>query len=146
MEKIKSIPGRLQIKPGKFGSRIIDDTYNANPTSYKAALHVLASYTDKNCKRYVVLGDMNELGATTKKIHVDAGICAKQAGIDGLFTIGKLSKNAVTGFGTGAFHFDSFDQLSNALLQVLKEKPIVLVKGSRAMQMEHIINILMEDA
>ena len=142
LEKVKPVKGRLQVKQGKFGSRIIDDTYNANPTSYAAALNVLRSYSGR---RYMVLGDMGELGETAKQLHADAGKDAKYAGVDGLFTIGDLSINAMESFGEGAFHYDSYDALNRALLEILGQKTTVLIKGSRSMHMERIVEALTEE-
>ncbi len=137
LEQMSPVKGRLQVKPGKHGARIIDDTYNANPTSLTAALGVLNNYKGK---RYLVLGDMGELGDTSIQFHHDAGISAKQTGIDGLFTIGELSINAMQAFGEGALHFESYDALNRALSEILGGDTTILVKGSRAMQMEKIVN------
>ena len=141
LEKVKPVKGRLQVKPGKHGARIIDDTYNANPASYEAALNVLNSYPGK---RYMVLGDMGELGNTEKQLHANAGKNAKQAGVDELFTIGELSFNAMQSFGQGAVHFDSYDALNQALLERLDDQSTILVKGSRAMHMERVVDALTE--
>ena len=141
-EKITPVKGRLQTKQGKQGARIIDDTYNANPTSLDAALNVLSSYEGM---RYLVLGDMGELGDTAVELHRDAGVAAKQAGIDGLFTIGELSINAMQAYGEDALHFESYDALDKALLGLLNKDTTILIKGSRAMQMERIVNTLTEE-
>jgi UDP-N-acetylmuramoyl-tripeptide--D-alanyl-D-alanine ligase len=142
LEKLSSIKGRLQIKQGKQGARIIDDTYNANPTSLNAGINVLKNYAGS---RYLVLGDMGELGDTAISLHKDAGELAKQSGIEGLFTIGELSMNATQGFGPGATHFDSYEALEKALITLLNMDTTILVKGSRAMQMERIVNTLTEE-
>jgi UDP-N-acetylmuramoyl-tripeptide--D-alanyl-D-alanine ligase len=142
LEKLATIKGRLQIKKGRNGSRIIDDTYNANPTSLTAGLDVLKRFSGS---RYLVLGDMGELGETAQQLHSDAGSLAKQTGIEGLFTIGELSINAMQSFGSGATHFDSYDALEKALLKLLGKETTILIKGSRAMQMELIVNALTEE-
>ncbi len=141
LENMAPVKGRLQIKTGKQGARIIDDTYNANPTSLTAALKVLSQYKGN---RYLVLGDMGELGETTTQLHKDAGKLAKQLGVDKLFTLGELSINALQGFGSNSFYFESHDELSEALANLLDEDAVVLVKGSRSMQMERIVNALTE--
>jgi UDP-N-acetylmuramoyl-tripeptide--D-alanyl-D-alanine ligase len=141
-EKMSPVKGRLQTKQGKQGARIIDDTYNANPTSLDAALNVLSSYEGM---RYLVLGDMGELGDTAVELHRDAGVAAKQAGIDGLFTIGELSINAMQAYGEDALHFESYDALDKALLGLLNKDTTIVIKGSRAMQMERIVNTLTEE-
>jgi UDP-N-acetylmuramoyl-tripeptide--D-alanyl-D-alanine ligase len=141
LENMSPVKGRLQIKTGKQGARIIDDTYNANPTSLSAALKVLSQYKGTN---YLVLGDMGELGETETQLHKEAGELAKQAGVDKLFAIGQLSINAVQSFGSGALHFDSHDELANALLNCIDKESTVLIKGSRSMQMERVVNTLTE--
>jgi UDP-N-acetylmuramoyl-tripeptide--D-alanyl-D-alanine ligase len=141
LENMTPVKGRLQIKTGKQGSRVIDDTYNANPTSLNAALKVLSQYKGTN---YLVLGDMGELGNTEVQLHKEAGELAKQAGVDKLFAIGQLSINAVENFGTGAHHFDSHDDLNKALMKCVDKESTVLVKGSRTMQMERVVDMLTE--
>ena len=142
LEKLLPINGRLQIRPGRQGARIIDDTYNANPASLNAALNVLNHYEGT---RYLVLGDMGELGEVAVQLHKEAGRLARQAGIDGLFTIGDLSRNATLGFGSGSFHFDSYKALNKALMNILNKDTTILIKGSRVMQMERVVNTLMEE-
>lgn len=142
LENMSPVKGRLQVKAGKQGSRIIDDTYNANPASLEAALKVLSHYEGK---RYLVLGDMGELGETAIQLHKDVGKLARQLGIDKLFTLGELTINTLQGFGSDSFYFDSHDELNEALLNHLDEDVTVLVKGSRAMQMERVVNALTEE-
>ena len=146
LENMLPVKGRLQVKAGKQGSRIIDDTYNANPKSLEAALKVLSRYKGS---RYLVLGDMGELGETATELHKDAGKIAKQLGIDKIFTLGELSINTLQGFGSHSFHFESHDELNQALMNLLDEDEdedaTVLVKGSRAMQMERVVNALTEE-
>ncbi len=141
-EKMMPVKGRLQTKPGMHGARVIDDTYNANPTSLEAALKVLSSYEGM---RYLVLGDMGELGDKAIEFHHDAGIAAKQAGIDRLFTIGDLSINAMQAYGDGALHFESYEALNKSLLELLSKDTTILVKGSRSMQMERVVSTLTEE-
>ena len=142
LENIKSIKGRLEIKTGKKHVKIIDDTYNANPTSFDAAIETLCGFDGL---RYIVLGDMGELGDKAKQFHRDVGKLAKRKNVDGLFTIGKLSVNASNDFGAGAFHFDSYEALEKALIKSLDKNSTILIKGSRAMKMERIVNALMRD-
>ena len=142
LEKMSPVKGRLQIKAGKQGSRIIDDTYNANPKSLSAAINVLNNYSGS---RYLILGDMGELGETAIEHHKEAGKLARSAGIDGLFCIGELSLNAKESFGDGATHFASYDELINSLLDSLTEDATLLIKGSRYMQMDRVVNSLVEE-
>ncbi len=141
LEKLTAMKGRLQIRPGKNAARIIDDTYNANPTSLSAALNVLTHYAGTH---YLVLGDMGELGAAAVQMHGDAGVLAKQMGVHGLFTIGDLSIHATQAFGAGATHFDAYAMLEKTLLQHLNKNTSILIKGSRAMQMERVVKALTE--
>jgi UDP-N-acetylmuramoyl-tripeptide--D-alanyl-D-alanine ligase len=142
LEKMSPVKGRLQVKAGKQGSRIIDDTYNANPKSLSAAINVLNKYSGS---RYLVLGDMGELGETAIEHHKEAGRLARSTGIDGLFCIGELSLHAKQSFGKGAVHFISYDELENSLLDSLTEDTTLLVKGSRYMQMDRVVNSLVEE-
>ncbi len=141
-EKMSPVKGRLQIKPGMQGARIIDDTYNANPTSLKAALKVLSSYEGM---RYMVMGDMGELGDEAIDFHYDAGIAIKQADIEGLFTIGELSVKAMQAYGDDALHFESYEALNKMLIALLSKDTTILVKGSREMQMERVVSTLTEE-
>lgn len=142
LEKMQAIKGRLQVKQGKHGARIIDDTYNANPKSLDAALEVLSNYDGI---RYLVLGDMGELGDSERQLHHVAGENARSAGIDGLFTIGELSIHAMESFGENAFHFESYEAMNKALLDKLNDQTTILVKGSRSMCMERITKVLTEE-
>jgi len=142
LEKMSAVKGRLQIKAGKQGSRVIDDTYNANPKSLSAAINVLNKYSGS---RYLVLGDMGELGETAVEHHKQAGKLARSAGVDGLFCIGELSLHAKESFGNGAIHFTSYDELESSLLNSLTKDTTLLVKGSRYMQMDRVVNSLVEE-
>ena len=95
LESVRSIPGRLEKKPGIGSATLIDDSYNANPDSAKEAINVLARYDGV---RYLVLGDMAELGEEAGALHAQIGAYAKQCGIDGLWTTGPLSSHAYKAF------------------------------------------------
>lgn len=142
LEKMSPVKGRLQIKKGLQGIRIVDDTYNANPTSLSAALKVLQQYKGS---RILILGDMGELGDTAEQMHKEAGKLAKKYDVDNLFCIGELSTAAANSFGKNAFHFDSHSELTDSVLDFLDEDTTVLIKGSRSMQMEKIVNALIEE-
>jgi UDP-N-acetylmuramoyl-tripeptide--D-alanyl-D-alanine ligase len=128
--------GRLQPKAARGDAALIDDTYNANPDSVKAAIAVLAAAAGK---RVLVLGDMGELGAAGPALHTETGAAAKRAGIDHLFTLGELSEAAARAFGSGAKHFRELDDLCAALEPLLGRDTTVLVKGSRFMRMERVV-------
>lgn len=129
--------GRLQQKQGQFDAQVIDDTYNANPASMKAAVDVLSA---REGKRFMVMGDMGELGADAGLIHAEIGSYAKQSGIDALFVLGDLSQEAVKAFGSGAQHFENAESLSDAVLNRMDKLTTVLVKGSRFMRMERVVD------
>ena len=139
LEKFGGVAGRLQRKPARLGATVIDDTYNANPASLRAAIAVLAQATGK---RMLVLGDMGELGENAAAFHAEIGVAARQSGIEKLFALGELSRNAVREFGSGAQHFESIEDLQNALDAELGADTTVLVKGSRSMKMERVVKYL----
>jgi UDP-N-acetylmuramoyl-tripeptide--D-alanyl-D-alanine ligase len=114
---------------------LVDDTYNANPDSVRAALAVLAELPGP---RLLVLGDMGEVGAQGPAFHTEAGAEARAAGIDHLYAIGELARFAVAAF-PGARHFESIDALNAAVLHVLPQTSSLLVKGSRFMRMERVV-------
>jgi UDP-N-acetylmuramoyl-tripeptide--D-alanyl-D-alanine ligase len=136
LEKLRTVSGRLEVKPGISGARIIDDTYNANPASVAAGLQVLREFRGE---RVLVLGDMGELGPSAADIHYRVGELANRLGIQRLFAIGELSRVTVGAFGKGARHFDSPETLVEALQDCLHADMTVLVKGSRLMRMERIV-------
>jgi UDP-N-acetylmuramyl pentapeptide synthase len=132
----------LERKAGANGSVVIDDTYNANPDSMKAAIDVLAKLTGK---KLLILGDMGELGPDAKNMHTEVGAYAKAAGLTTLYCLGDLSVEAVRSFGSGAEHFGSPEAITQAVLPQLETGVTVLVKGSRFMQMERVVNLLVEN-
>jgi UDP-N-acetylmuramoyl-tripeptide--D-alanyl-D-alanine ligase len=131
--------GRLQRSVGRHGALIIDDTYNANPDSVKAAIAVLAAGAGK---RVLVLGDMGELGEAASTLHGEVGTQARMAGIEHLFTLGSFSHAAAQSFGAGAQHFQDIDALCQALDSLLDADTVVLIKGSRFMRMERVVQRL----
>jgi len=136
------VKGRLQHKAGLNGARVIDDTYNANPASTKAAIDVLAAQTGK---KLLVLGDMGELGADAAQMHADIGSYAKLAGIAALYTLGDLSRETATAFGSGAQHYDAPEALAAQLMAQMDTNAVVLVKGSRFMRMERVVTLITEN-
>ncbi|WP_047243082.1 UDP-N-acetylmuramoyl-tripeptide--D-alanyl-D-alanine ligase [Chromobacterium subtsugae] len=132
--------GRLQIKQGPRGLTVIDDSYNANPDSMKAGLDVLAGQPGPRC---FVMGDIGELGEAAPALHAEVGEHARLRGIEQLFALGELSRGAVAAFGAGAQHFDSIDELLECLDSRLASGTAVLVKGSRFMRMERVVEHLM---
>ncbi|MDX8378738.1 MAG: UDP-N-acetylmuramoyl-tripeptide--D-alanyl-D-alanine ligase [Gallionella sp.] len=139
LEKFSGVSARLEHKTGRLGIRIIDDTYNANPASLQAAIDVLA-VTEGH--KVLVLGDMGELGEHAAALHAGIGNTAKQAGIDKLYTLGKLSRNTAQQFGRDAYHYSNMAALLGDLEKELSENTTVLVKGSRFMKMERVVKYL----
>jgi UDP-N-acetylmuramoyl-tripeptide--D-alanyl-D-alanine ligase len=136
------VKGRLQRKPALHGSTFIDDTYNANPDSVKAALAVLAQQAGK---KVLVLGDMGELGSDAAAMHAEIGLAARAAGVDRLLALGELTRETVGAFGAGAMHFERIQELLAELENELTPDATVLVKGSRFMQMERVVQSFMDD-
>jgi len=130
------VDGRLQQKKCQHDATMIDDSYNANPESVRAALSVLANSPGK---KILILGDMGELGDNTVDFHECIGEEARLIGIDRLFTLGELSAHSVKKFGVGAQHFKNIEDLIAAVEAVLAPNVTLLVKGSRFMQMERVV-------
>ena len=141
LSRYEGIKGRLQQKAGAKGALVIDDTYNANPDSMRAAIDVLAQVLGK---RILVMGDMGETGAAAGQFHDEIGGHAKSAGIDRLFALGELSEAAAHNFGEGAAHFGKVEDLVKALVAELGPRVTVLVKGSRFMRMERVVEAIVE--
>ncbi|MBI3937918.1 MAG: UDP-N-acetylmuramoyl-tripeptide--D-alanyl-D-alanine ligase [Betaproteobacteria bacterium] len=132
----RGVKGRLQKKACINGATLIDDTYNANPESVRAAIEVLAAAPGT---RLLVLGDMGELGPGAAGLHAETGRCAREAGIERLLTLGELSEHAARAFGAGARHFTRIEDLLAEIENTLTPQVTVLVKGSRFMQMERVV-------
>lgn len=132
---------RLQRKTLPSGAVVIDDSYNASPSSVRAAIDVLASSAGR---KVLVLGDMAELGADAETLHREVGDYALQAGIDALFTLGNLSAVASAAFN--GEHFENLDLLKVALLEEGKGSDLtMLVKGSRSSQMDLVVDMLLAE-
>lgn len=136
LEKFNGVKGRLQINHAANDSLIIDDTYNANPTSVRAAIDVLAAQEQQSI---LVLGDMGELGEGAEQLHADIGNYAKDQKIDYLMAFGKLSSFAAKKFGENACVYTEKEELIKDLKKHLDKKVAVLVKGSRGMHMEDVV-------
>lgn len=140
---VRPAKGRLESKRGPRGAEIIDDTYNANPASLQAGLRVLGA---KPAPRWLVLGDMAELGPAGANLHAEAGHRARRHGVERLLAIGELSVEAARAFGDGATHFADRAALVDRLRDELPDGATVLVKGSRAMAMERVVEAIAERA
>jgi UDP-N-acetylmuramoyl-tripeptide--D-alanyl-D-alanine ligase len=142
LEAFTGVKGRLQRRPGRSGSLVVDDSYNANPDSMRAAIDVLASVPGK---RIFIMGDMGEAGAAAGQVHDEIGGYAKSHGIDRLFCLGGLSLAAARNFGEGGHHFERIEDLLKALPGELDAQTTVLVKGSRFMKMERVVDALVDE-
>lgn len=139
---MRPVPGRLEPLAGHSGSLVINDTYNANPGSLAAAIAVLKSLPGE---RVLVLGDMLELGHATMEQHAEAGRLARRCGIDRLMAVGEQAALAVRSFGTGGTLFASVEDLAAALGRIMHSNMAVLVKGSRSMRMERVVEAVSQD-
>jgi UDP-N-acetylmuramoyl-tripeptide--D-alanyl-D-alanine ligase len=126
--------GRLQVRKAAGGATVIDDSYNANPDSVRAAIDVLASCPPPTA---LVLGDMGEVGERGAEFHREVGAYARSKGVSQLLALGEATRHAVDAFGAGARHLATVDEIISSL-----EANTVLVKGSRFMKMERVVAAL----
>lgn len=133
------VSGRLHKRNGINGATVLDDSYNANPSSMRAGLEVLAGCSGT---RLFVMGDMAELGAEASELHRQVGLDARELGIDRLYATGELSRAASEAFGDNGFFFQQQQQLIDALLPQMNRDITVLVKGSRSSHMERVVEAL----
>ena len=141
LQAFRGVKGRLQRGAGMRGSLLLDDSYNANPDSVRAAIDVLAAMS--GCK-ILVLGDMGEIGGSGAALHEEVGDYARQQGVDRLFALGELSAQSVARFGSGGQHFQQIEALIRATKAELSAETVVLIKGSRFMAMERVVAALAE--
>ena len=140
LQAFAPVSGRLQRKKAVNGAQVIDDTYNANPDSVRAAIDVLAGAA---APRILVLGDMGEVGDDGRAYHEEVGAYAKARGVDRLLTLGELARHASGAFGAQGAHFGDVEQLDAALDAAINSQATVLVKGSRFMKMERVVQHLL---
>jgi UDP-N-acetylmuramoyl-tripeptide--D-alanyl-D-alanine ligase len=141
LQQFVTVAGRMQFKKGVFGAVVIDDTYNANPISVKAALSVLANGAGT---KIFVMGDMFEVGPNAVALHQAIGKEAKEKGIDMLLGIGAATEGAVQAFGVNGKHYLEKTTLIRELKEKMSAAVILLVKGSRGMRMEEIVDAVLE--
>jgi UDP-N-acetylmuramoyl-tripeptide--D-alanyl-D-alanine ligase len=139
LEVFSGVPGRLQCLKGVNGSSVIDDSYNANPSSVCAAIDVLA---DVSAKKIFILGDMAELGDTAIQAHQDIGLYGRDKNIDCLLSIGTYTKAASDCFAVNNFHFDEMDPLIDAAKAMADANTVFLIKGSRSSRMDRVVQAL----
>lgn len=141
LEGFAPVAGRLQVRHARSGATVIDDTYNANPDSMRAAIDVLAAFP---APRVLVMGDMGEVGSAGVDFHREIGTYAAQRGIEQLYTTGELAAHAAAAFGGAAVHCADAEALI-ARLATPARSATLLVKGSRFMRMECVVAALAAD-
>jgi UDP-N-acetylmuramoyl-tripeptide--D-alanyl-D-alanine ligase len=132
----------MQRLAARSGARLIDDSYNANPDSVRAAIDVLAAEPGT---QFLLLGDMGEVGEHGAEFHEEIGRYALERGVDRLYATGELCRAAVAAFGEGARHFAGVDELIAAAREEIVPNTAALVKGSRFMRMERVVQALAAD-
>jgi UDP-N-acetylmuramoyl-tripeptide--D-alanyl-D-alanine ligase len=136
---VQPVAGRMQPARAQAGALVINDSYNANPTSFRAALDVLLQLPGEP---WVALGALGELGETSPALHAELGRQAKAMGVRRLFATGPDAERSVESFGEGAHYFADQAELIGQLQRELREDVVVLVKGSRAQRMERVVEAL----
>jgi len=139
LASVKPVARRLEQKAGAAESTLIDDSYNANPASTRAGIDVLAEFDGK---RILILGDMLELGDEAEQLHKGIGLYADRKGINAVWTVGELAQHASLASNVGR-HFDTQEQLLEALLPELDDKTSLLLKGSRGARMDCLVDALL---
>ena len=139
LSQVKPVVGRLTPLKGIGGTLIINDSYNANPSSLAAALNFLACIPGK---RWLICGAFAELGELSPEFHKEIGRQAKAAGVLKLFTIGPETRGSVAAFGEGGFFFEHHTDLIDAVTKFVDEDVVILVKGSRNQHMERVVDAL----
>jgi UDP-N-acetylmuramoyl-tripeptide--D-alanyl-D-alanine ligase len=135
LASIRPVKGRLEFKRAINGALLVDDSYNANPASVMAGLDTFRGIAGT---RWLVLGDMMELGSAGDRLHAEIGRYAKEAGIERLLALGPQTRFAVDAFGTGGAWFEDIDDLIAEARRSLAPDVLVLVKGSRANRLERV--------
>ena len=141
LERVSPVNGRLQLKAGPRGCWLIDDSYNANPSSVRAGIDVLCSLPGEH---WLVLGEMAELGSHTEASHTGVGDYARRAGVTRLFAIGAAARLTVAAFGARGSWFEDAGRLADAVGAGLDSGVTVLIKGSRVNRLERVVDQLLQ--
>lgn len=139
LESISPVAGRLQMQAGLQGMQILNDTYNANPSSFEAALDVM---THMQGEKWLALGDMGELGPDAVDIHRACGELARKKGIQKLYAVGELASYAVEAFGGAGVCCESLSSMADQIKKDWLAEGVLLIKGSRLMHMEQLVSEL----
>jgi UDP-N-acetylmuramoyl-tripeptide--D-alanyl-D-alanine ligase len=132
---MRAVGGRLNLLPAICGAFLLDDSYNANPSSLRAGIDALQGLPGDH---WLVLGDMLELGAGGDELHAEMGAYARAAGVSRMFAVGPRASFAAESFGVGAEWFSSVDALIARVQNVLQPNVTVLIKGSRGNRLERV--------
>lgn len=135
LQAMRPVSGRLNLLPALHGAFLLDDSYNANPSSLRAGIDALTALTGEH---WLVLGDMLELGQGDNDLHAEMGTYARDVGVKKLFGIGSRTRHAVDAFGHGGEWFDSAEALIASVQGQLHPGITVLIKGSRANRLERV--------
>ncbi|MFO1316364.1 MAG: UDP-N-acetylmuramoyl-tripeptide--D-alanyl-D-alanine ligase [Burkholderiales bacterium] len=135
----RAVAGRLVALRTPAGAVVLDDTYNANPDSMRAAIDVLAAAPGD---RWLVMGDMGEVGDAGPAYHREIGAYARERGVARLYALGTLARTSAAAFGEGATHYADADGLAHDVARDARAGVTVLVKGSRFMRMERVVAAL----
>jgi UDP-N-acetylmuramoyl-tripeptide--D-alanyl-D-alanine ligase len=136
LEQFRPVRGRLARLNGAGGGTVIDDSYNANPDSVRAAIDVLHALPSP---RVLVLGDMGEVGPDGPKFHREVGVYAAERGVDRLLALGDATLETVAAFGERGEHFETAEALLERARELASPGATLLVKGSRFMRMERVV-------
>jgi UDP-N-acetylmuramoyl-tripeptide--D-alanyl-D-alanine ligase len=142
LARFPGVSGRLTRRRTAHGATLLDDTYNANPESMRAAIDILARCA---APTVLVLGDMGELGVASAALHREIGEYAASRNISRLFAVGEFMREAAAAFGANAVHAGSIEELIACVHNACGEGATVLVKGSRFMRMERVVSALAEN-
>lgn len=134
------VKGRLQMIGGPLKSRLINDTYNANPGSFEVGIKVLCSLQGE---AWVALGDMGELGDEAQALHIQAAKLARQNGVEKMFALGPLSCVASREFGKNGHCFEQIDEMAKVIMSQIHQGVNLLIKGSRSAGMEKLVEALL---
>jgi len=137
------VKGRLQILPGPAHSRLLDDSYNANPDSLEAGIRVLCALEGV---AWLALGDMAELGEDALEMHRQAARVAREQGVEKMFGIGEMSCRATEEFGRSGYCFEHIEEMAEAIQAQIHDGVNLLVKGSRSAGMERLVSLLNQPA
>lgn len=143
LEKLMPVSGRLCLEDAAFGGVLIDDTYNANPSSFQAAINVLSDYDHR--QKILVMGGMAELGEQSEELHAGVGAYALEMGVDVLLGVGEKAQAAVAEFGENGILMEDHCSAVRWLLDHAGDRTAVLVKGSRSAAMENVVHGVMAE-